>query len=235
MTNYYKPTYKKSEYNCPICNVYAQQYWYRILRYEYCEDHILPSYDNSIYANPNTISYIPPGQTIVVVDDASLSRCFKCNSYSFWIKDKMVYPIVSLAPKPSDDMPEDVKADYMEAASIVEASPRASSALLRLALQKLMPHLGENRDNINDDIGNLVTRGLSKEIQQALDLVRVIGNESVHPGELDLKDNKETAYSLFGLLNFIVYDRITRPKEIDALYCKLPQKKLDGINNRDKP
>lgn len=244
-----------SEFNCPHpeCNVYAHQEWNRIIHYSHSEVNSLPSYEERLLAPFNepdwvryskevgasttaepqypATNYMP---TTHEVEYASLSRCSHCKKYAIWIKDKMVYPVVSLAPLPSDDMPKDVKAEYMEAASIVEASPRASSALLRLALQKLMPYLGEKGKRIDEDIENLVKKGLPIEIQQSLDCVRVIGNESVHPGELDLKDDKETAYSLFSLLNFIIYDRITKPKEIGALYNKLPRKKLDGINNRDK-
>ncbi|AKB36128.1 hypothetical protein MSSAC_1538 [Methanosarcina siciliae C2J] len=252
---YIKPSYKKSEFNCPYsdCNVYAHQKWNRVIHYDHSEVNSLLSYEErdtseditpldkvryskevgaSSTAAPKypAKNYIPTTE----VEYASVSKCSHCNRYAFWIKDKMIYPVVSLAPLPSDDMPEDVKADYTEAASIVEASPRASSALLRLALQKLMPHIGERGQKIDEDIGSLVKKGLPTKIQQSLDLVRVIGNESVHPGQLDLKDDKDTAYILFGLLNYIVQDRITNPKEIDALYSKLPQKKLDGINNRDK-
>jgi len=34
-------------------------------------------------------------------------------------------------------------------------------------------------------------------ILQSLDIVRVIGNESVHPGVIDLKDDRHTALRLF--------------------------------------
>src|SRR5665647_176830 len=206
-----KPAYKKSEFNCPYpnCSVFAHQEWNRIIHYTHSEVNSLPSYeecDMSKDISPldkvryskevgasSTVepqyparNYIP---TTNEVQYASLSRCSHCKQYAFWIKDKMVYPVVSLAPLPSNDMPEDVKADYMEAASIVEMSPRASSALLRLALEKLMIHLGVNGDDINSKIGSLVKKGILTEIQQSLDFVRVIGNESVHPGELDLKDD----------------------------------------------
>lgn len=244
---YEKPTYKKGEYYCPYCNAYAHQEWNKIIHHNDDEVDSLPSYEAIPLTRNNKAEGIvashsaPPAQYLVQnyvpttkVESASLSRCSHCKQYAFWIKDKMVYPVVSLAPLPSDDMPEDVKADYKEAASIVEASPRASSALLRLALQKLMPHLGEKGKNINEDISNLVNKGLSTDIQQALDLVRVVGNESVHPGVFDLKDDKETAYFLFESLNLIVYDTITRKKELDAMYNNLPKDKLDGIKNRDK-
>jgi Domain of unknown function (DUF4145) len=49
-------------------------------------------------------------------------------------------------------------------------------------------------------VASLVRKGLSPVVQQALDAVRVIGNEAVHPETLDLKDDRDTATTLFGLV-----------------------------------
>lgn len=64
--------------------------------------------------------------------------------------------------------------------------------------------------------------------------MRVIGNESVHPGEIDLRDNKDIAYKLFELINIIAQTMITQPKEIDNLYKKLPKSKIKAIEKRDE-
>ncbi len=145
----------------------------------------------------------------------------------------MLYPAVITAPPPHADMPEEIARVYLEAAAVSVSSYRAAAALLRLALQQLMPYLGEKGGNINADIANLVASGLPVRIQQALDLCRVVGNESVHPGEIADEDGPELVNSLFSMLNLIVDDRITRPKEIEALYLKLPEKKRIGIEIRD--
>jgi hypothetical protein len=70
-------------------------------------------------------------------------------------------------------------------------------------------------------------------MQQALDAVRVIGNEAVHPGELDLSDDVETASSLFGLVNIIAEEMISRKKRVQAVYDKIPASKRDGIDARN--
>jgi hypothetical protein len=131
-------------------------------------------------------------------------------------------------------MPDVVRADYLEAAAVLGRSPRSAAALLRLALQKLLKELGMPGKSIDADIKELVRQGLPVMVQQALDVCRVIGNEAVHPGELDLNDSPELAASLFGMLNFIVADRIEHPKTIADLYQKIPAQKREWIEQRDK-
>jgi hypothetical protein len=138
-----------------------------------------------------------------------------------------------MAPLPLEDMPADVKEDYDEARSILSKSPKGAAALLRLAIQRLMPHLGEAGKHLDTDIANLVKKGLPIEIQQALDTVRVIGNESVHPGTIDVNDTPEVALALFDLVNMIVHSQIGQPKKIKELYGSLPMEKLEAIKKRD--
>lgn len=105
--------------------------------------------------------------------------------------------------------------------------------MLRLCIQKLMPILGEKGENLNDDIGSLVKKGLRPEIQMALDSVRVIGNEAVHPGVLDFNDDEDTAPIMFEQINLIVEHVITAKKKAEAAYSKIPQSKRDAIARRD--
>jgi len=214
------PGFKKDSFICPHCNTYAHQEWFRMSKVA------IPS----SYEFPEQASVVIPKG---MLDNLFLSTC-SCGKYTLWIDKKIIYPKSSFVPSPIEEMPEDVKAEYLEAKNIVNESPRGASALLRLALQKLMVHLGEEGKKIDKDIGNLVNKGLSVKIQQALDSIRVIGNESVHPGEMDLKDDINTAKSLFIILNLIVKEIIVQPKEIEELYGRLPVSKKEGIKNRDK-
>jgi hypothetical protein len=166
--------------------------------------------------------------------NTSLSKCFNCNDIAIWISGKLVYPSANNVTPPNVDMPEGAKFDYREAAEIVENSPRGAAALLRLAVQKLCVALGGDGTNLNADIGALVERGLDKRVQQALDIVRVTGNNAVHPGEMDLKDDRETAEKLFSLVNLITDVMISQPKQIDALYEKLPDGARSAVERRDK-
>jgi hypothetical protein len=115
----------------------------------------------------------------------------------------------------------------------VHRSPRGAAALLRLAIQKLMPHLGEDGGNLNGSIANLAKKGLDRRVQQALDVVRVTGNNAVHPGELDLRDDAATATQLFALVNIIVQSTISAKAQIEAMYATLPEGALKAIEKRD--
>ena len=148
----------------------------------------------------------------------------------------ILYPTTNLAsiPLPSPDMPEEVTNDYNEARAIFGISPRSSAALLRLALQKLCKHLGEPGEDLNSDIGALVAKGLPVQIQQSLDVIRVIGNNAVHPGVIDLRDEKELVLKLFRIINFIINQMITQPQEIARIYNKLPEGPKKAIEQRSQ-
>lgn len=145
----------------------------------------------------------------------------------------IIYPNSLPAEPPNSDLPPDIAADFEEAREIANQSPRGAAALLRLAIQKLCTHLGHPGNNINEDIKELVAAGLPPNVQEALDIVRVIGNDSVHPGRIDLKDDRATALQLFRLVNFIAQKMITEPREIAELYENLPADKLAAIRKRD--
>jgi hypothetical protein len=214
------PIGKISKFTCPYndCRTFAVQHW-------------------GVLAGISFIgggSWVPrnPG----IIPAIAFSRCEACNREAVYIGGQIVLPGETDAPPPAVDLPADCVPDYEEARAILPRSPRGAAALLRLVIQKLLPHLGATKKAIDAAIGELVAAGKIKtQIQQALDTVRVVGNESVHPGEMDLRDDRETALALFRIVNLIVETEITEPKRLEALYASLPKSKLDGIANRDAP
>jgi hypothetical protein len=144
----------------------------------------------------------------------------------------MYYPDTGTAPFPNPEMPDNVRSLYLEAASVASKSPRGAAALLRLSVQLLCKELGEQGININDDIKNLVAKGLPEIVQKSLDIVRVTGNEAVHPGQIDT-DDPEVVAKLFDLLNIIVEYMIALPKRVTGLYSALPSGALNSIKKRD--
>jgi hypothetical protein len=145
----------------------------------------------------------------------------------------MILPDSSMAPNPNGDLPEDIRKDFEEARSILSRSPRGAAALFRLCIQKLCAHLGESGKDLNADIAALVKKGLNPKIQQSLDIVRVIGNEAVHPGTIVLNDDPQTAVQLANLINIVTDAMITQPRAIDELYNKIPEAKRKQIQERD--
>lgn len=222
---YVTPTYLADSFTCPFCQVLTAMGWMEF------DGH-----------NGNTVSE---------------SQCYTCREIAIWrvmgktpeekligvllkspanCTGEMIYPRQSTAPMPSTDLPSDCMSDYMEAREILNASPRGAGALLRLLIQKLCVHFGEPGKNINDDIGSLVTKGkLKPEVQKAMDTLRIVGNNLVHAGELQMDDDVAMVGKMFELVNYIVYEMITRPNTHSAFFDMLPLQAKEAIERRDKP
>ena len=155
-----------------------------------------------------------------------------CLEPTIWLGEKIIYPTKGEFPLANSDLPDDVKEIYAEAGTIAQQSPRAACALLRLAVQMLLEHLGE-KGSINTGIGNLVKNGLAPEIQQALDTLRVTGNHAVHPGVIDV-DDITNVQPLFSMINVIADALISQPKRVKEIYDSLPDKDKNAITRRDK-
>jgi hypothetical protein len=208
MLPYTPPTFKVEAYHCPHCAAFSTHHW-------------------------ATVHYSVDGSRGVTHDsDIYRVQCRHCNNVSIWYKEQMIFPDRPGTPAPNPDLPDAIKGDYLEAASIVNRSPKGAAALLRLCVQKLCIHLGEPGNNINHDIASLVRKGLNPLVQQSLDAVRVIGNNAVHPGHIDLNDNRELVLSLFHLINLIADAMISQPKRVQTVYNSLPQTALNAIANR---
>ncbi|MDU5111210.1 MAG: DUF4145 domain-containing protein [Clostridium sp.] len=219
MSKYVAPSLEGITFTCPYCNTLSQQqrnesvYWYN------------ESAKN--YERPSVINYENKPFEITI------TTCQSCERYHIWHNDKMLLPNTSNIPLPLGEMHDDIKQLYNEARDVFPHSKRATAALLRLALQKLCVHLGEKGKNINDDIASLVSKGLPVEVQKALDYVRVTGNNSVHPGEMNIEDNDDICLRLFSMLNFIVDRMIIQPKKIEEAFDYLPEKAKNAIEKRD--
>lgn len=213
MTSYTPIEFLITACNCPLCGAYSEQEWSFGHKYDYRRKNY----------------------HLGELTKLSFSMCFHCSQHTIWLEEKMIFPFSGSAPLPNLDMPEDIIEDFQEARNIVELSPRGAVALLRLIIQKLCIHLGEKGDNINSDISNLVKKGLPEKMQKALDSVRVVGNNAVHPGKIDLKDDRETAHKLFHFVNIIAELLISQPKQIDEFYnFKIPETSREAIKERDK-
>ena len=175
-----------------------------------------------------------PDDDFLIVNIVTICKCANCGKKILWVNDDYAYP--DLQPiEPNVDMPDSVRQLYEEAGLIYTKSPRAACALLRLAIDRLCNELGEIDRDINKNIAALVKRGLSVDVQQALDIVRVVGNKAVHPGQIAFDvDSVETAETLFTLINIIVNRLISEPKRIEAMFDKLPDSTKEAIRRRDE-
>ena len=244
--NQYKPSkFLAKSFTCPHCGVVATQTWSNdksLLKglfnhqYQMFLDYRDKIDDHSQKRIRDFLNGIKPEFLSAINRPYFLATCTNCENFSFWVDEKMIYPLVLTSSPSHGDMPKNVKKTCGEARQVQPYSVRASAVLLRVSLEQLTAHLGEMEGNLYTRIENIKEKGLPSQVIESLDIIRKYGNEGgAHAGVIDLegKDNDDILHRLFMLVNFIVEKTITENKEIEELTARLPEAKKAGIENRD--
>jgi hypothetical protein len=243
---YVPPSVSKTAFNCSYCGAFAKQLWFSARAKQKQKDETPIINERREFEESDVIEkrFARYWRGLPVFSSAGdfsefevgnvwFSQCYNCDNIALWVYDKMIYPQRGEAPPANPDMPEKIRRDYDEASTILDLSPRGAAALLRLSVENLCGELGDPAKSINENIKAMVASGLDRRVQQALDAVRVVGNNAVHPGQIDLKDDRALAESLFRLLNLIVERMISEPKHVDDLYASLPESARQAVAKRD--
>lgn len=231
--------YGENSFVCPTCSVLAQQEWYQVVPREErrVNEYGFGETVNFYTVDDNVKVYYLEGEMLKEPNVLAFCQCQSCKKYSLWYDHELVYPFKNTVEDPNPFMPSEVKVIYNEARAVLNISPRSSAALLRLGLEMLLPHLGAKKENINEMIKQLVReRKVIGKLQQAMDTLRVVGNDAVHPRKIDLegRDNKDVSLALFKIINFIVAETLESDETISELYSLIPEGAMKGIESREK-
>lgn len=206
------PTFGESAFDCPSCTAYASM-----------------SFSQVTNVDGN-------GQAIFT------STCARCDATAAWLREngveggRLIWPRQRGGIPPHREMPQDARQLYEEARDVAHLSPRAGVALLRVALDVLLREVVKDADgrSLNDVIKLAVAQGLTPAVWAAMDALRVIGNDAVHPKQLVLGEEDADAKitALCRLLNLVVEQMISAPRLAQEVFDTLPPSAKDGIARR---
>lgn len=155
-----------------------------------------------------------------------IKQCQNCYKISFYdpINNKIIHPYIEYNMNPNEDLSDDIKDLLIEASHIVNSSPRAAMALLRLALDKMINNLLSDEDqskNLKKKINIVFTKyNISEKIKDIAHSIRGIGNESVHPGTIMDNVDREEVLFVFDMINLIAEETLTLSKKTDLFIEK---------------
>jgi hypothetical protein len=157
------PSTAETAFNCPHCGAFTTQFWYHLFAEQMTGDRetpLIPKRSMKEKLDPKEhdgiiewIDRMVGGFVFfekrqqakylhLAVQNLFLSKCYNCKKIAVWVNERLVFPESKYTTAPNPDLPDNIVRDYEEARSIVDLSPRAAAALLRLAIQKLSVHLG---------------------------------------------------------------------------------------------
>jgi hypothetical protein len=169
-------------------------------------------------------------QVIESQNHLNIAFCQHCGGFTLWLGDAMIYPLVGEAPPPHEEMPPQIRKLYEEARGVLPASPRASAALLRVALEGLLEEAGYRQERLADRLEKAREDGkLSADTYKLAETLRYAGNAAAHyePWKIDPsqgEEDREMVKSLFAFVNEVTEELVAKPRRLGEMARKINEK-----------
>lgn len=163
----------------------------------------------------------------------SISSFFLTERYS----SRVIFPQTSVR-KAAVEAPPDFQSDFQEASAVLPISPKASAALSRRLLQRVLRDCFDvHESNLSQEIDSFIEKsGASSHLNQQLDAIRHIGNFAAHPlkstssGEIINVEPGEAEW-LIEVLEDLFDFAFVKPKRLEERRAEL-NKKLEDLGKR---
>ena len=152
-------------------------------------------------------------------------------------QEEVIYPKATIRPLPTE-VPPGFAAEFAEAQAVLSASAKASAALSRRTLQRVLrEHFGIKKPTLDKEIEEfLALPGLPTYLSTAVDAVRNVGNFAAHPlkdtntGEIGDVEPGEAEW-LTEVLESLFDYTFVQPRKLEARKQALN----DKLKNLGKP
>ena len=126
-----------------------------------------------------------------------IAVCRGCGKVVLFERGKLVFPTGGGLPA-AECMPKDAKEVFKEAQSIINLSPRAACAMLRICVERMVNASGAKGGNLDDKINSL---GLPATMARLAHACRLVGNDAVHNSVIDFSVGSDEALAVSGALS----------------------------------
>lgn len=122
--------------------------------------------------------------------NANVTRCPACEKFICEFNDSQtkfyIVPRHSLRSPPPSEVPQVIAADYIEAATVLPYSPKASAALSRRCLQNILTAHGYQGRDLMKQVAAFINESdpakvAPQSLRDTVDAIRNFGNFSAHP------------------------------------------------------
>ena len=123
--------------------------------------------------------------------------CRSCGQVVIYKGLDLVYPIAK-GISAVDCMPKDAKKIFKEAQSIINLSPRAACAMLRICVERMVNASEAKGGNLAAKINSL---NLPPKMTKLAHACRLVGNDAVHSNVIDFSVGSDEAQAVSGALS----------------------------------
>lgn len=168
---------------CPHCSTAAHINWdeTEVITIDSAGEGVFITYSTCPECR-EIIIFLSKGPVNYISEVNSYMKLYDNNNESIVTTSKLLYPQKDRLIN-SEHIPKEFFDDYIEAYKVISISPKASAAINRRLLQKILHEKYKiKKRNLSDEIKEFISiEGIPSHITDAIDAIRQIGNFASHP------------------------------------------------------